>query len=94
MEGKQKYGKMQAWKANKSMGKCRKMTYNGENGKKLGSSVENIAKNAGNESKSMGKCAIEITGNGIKIMGTWKAKMQEMSWEAEEMRSKCRNPGN
>ena len=44
MDGKQKYGKMQAWKANKSMGKCRKMTYNGENGKKLGSSVENIIK--------------------------------------------------
>ena len=42
----------------------------------------------------MGKCRIEITGNGIKTMGTWKAKMQEMSWEAEEMRSKCRNPGN
>ena len=35
---------MQAWKANKSMGKCRKMTYNGENGTKLGSSVENILK--------------------------------------------------
>ena len=23
MDGKQKYGKMQAWKASKSMGKCR-----------------------------------------------------------------------
>ena len=36
MEGKQKYGKMQAWKANKSIGKCRKMTYNGENWKTVG----------------------------------------------------------
>ena len=44
MDGKQKYGKMHAWKANKSMGKYRKMTYNGENGKKLGSSVEHIIK--------------------------------------------------
>ena len=44
MDGKQKYGKMQAWKANKSMGKCRKMTYNGENGTKLGSSVEHSIK--------------------------------------------------
>ena len=42
----------------------------------------------------MGKCRIEIIGNGIKTMGTWKAKMQEMSWEAKETRSKCRNPGN
>ena len=31
---------------------------------------------------------------GIKAMETWKAKMLDMSWEAEEMRSKCRNPGN
>ena len=37
---------------------------------------------------------IKITGNGIKTMGKWKGKMQEMSWEAEETRSKCRNPGN
>ena len=44
MDGKQKYGKMHSWKANKSMGKCRNMTYNGENGKKLGSSVENTIK--------------------------------------------------
>ena len=94
MDGKQKYGKMQAWKANKSMGKCRKMTYNGENGKKVGKQRRKHFKNAGNESKSMRKCRIEITGNGIKTMGTWKAKIQEMSWEAEEMRSKCRNPGN
>ena len=44
MDGKQKYGKMHAWKANKRMEKCRNMMYNGENGKKLGSSVENIIK--------------------------------------------------
>ena len=44
MDGKQKYGKMHAWKANKSMGKCRNMMYNGENGKKLGSSVEHSIK--------------------------------------------------
>ena len=44
MDGKQTYGKMHAWKANKRMGKCRNMMYNGENGKKLGSSVENIIK--------------------------------------------------
>ena len=44
MDGKQKCGKMHAWKANKSMGKCRNMMYNGENGTKLGSSVENILK--------------------------------------------------
>ena len=75
MDGKQKYGKMQAWKANKSMGKCRNMMYNGENG-------------------NMGKCRIDNTGNGIKAMETWKAKMQEMSWEAEGMKAKCRNPGN
>ena len=42
----------------------------------------------------MGKRRIEITGNGIKTMGTWKAKMQEMSWEAEKTRSKCREPGS
>ena len=42
----------------------------------------------------MGKCGIENTGNGIKAMETWKAKMQDMSWEAEEMKAKCRNPGN
>ena len=42
MDGKQKYGKMQAWKASKSMGKCRKMTYKGENGKKLGSVEHSI----------------------------------------------------
>ena len=26
--------------------------------------------------------------------GNTEAKMQDMSWEAKEMRSKCRNPGN
>ena len=75
MDGKQKCGKMHAWKANKSMGKCRNMMYNGENG-------------------NMGKCRIDNTGNGIKAMETWKAKMQDMSWEAEGMKAKCRNPGN
>ena len=49
---------------------------------------------SGNESTSMGKRRIEITGHGIKTMGTWKAKMQEMSWEAEATRSKCREPGS
>ena len=44
MDGKQKYGKMHAWKANKSMGKCRNRMYNGDNVKKLGSSVEHILK--------------------------------------------------
>ena len=42
----------------------------------------------------MGKCRIDNTGNGIKAMETWKAKMQDMSWEAEGMKAKCRNPGN
>ena len=85
---------MHAWKANKSMGKCRKMMYNGENGKKVGKQRRKYSKNAGNESKHMGKCRIENTGNGIKAMETWKAKMQDMSWEAEGMKAKCRNPGN
>ena len=31
---------------------------------------------------------------GKKAMETWKANMLDMSWQAEEMRSKCRNPGN
>ena len=61
---------------------------------KAGKQRRKYYENAGNESKNMGKCRIEIIGNGIKTMGTWKAKMQEMSWEAKETRSKCRNPGN
>ena len=42
---------------------------------------------------NMGNCRIDNTGNSIKAMETWKAKMQDMSWEAEEMKAKCRNPG-
>ena len=61
---------------------------------KVGTQRRKYFENAGNESKSMGKCRIEITGNGMKAMETRKAKMQDMSWEAKEMRSKCRNPGN
>ena len=82
MEGKQKYGKMQENDVQR-----RKWD-------KVGKQRRKYYKTAGNESKNMGKCRIEITGNGIKTRGTWKAKIQEMSWEAEEMRSKCRNPGN
>ena len=82
MEGKQKYGKMQEHDLQR-----RKW-------EKVGKQRRKYYKNAGNESKSMGKCRIEITGNGMKAMETWKAKMQDMSWEAKEMRSKCRNPGN
>ena len=63
-------------------------------GKQKYGKMQEHDKNAGNESKSMGKCRIDNTGNGIKAMETWKAKMQDMSWEAEGMRSKCRNPGN
>ena len=37
---------------------------------KVGKQHRKYSKNAGNESKSMGKCRIEITGNGIKTMGT------------------------
>ena len=58
MEGKQKYGKMQENDVQRrkweKVGKQRRKDY----------------KNAGNESKSMGKCRIEITGYGIKTMGT------------------------
>ena len=82
MEGKQKYGKMQENDVQR-----RKW-------EKVGKQRRNYYKNAGNESKSMGKCRIDNTGNGIKAMETWKAKMQDMSWEAEGMKAKCRNPGN
>ena len=66
---------MHAWKANKSMGKCRNMMYNGKNG-------------------NMGNCRIDNTGNSIKAMETWKAKMQDMSWEAEGMKAKYSDAGN
>ena len=48
-------------------------------------------KNAGKRRKTE---EIKIIGNCIKTMGKWKGKMQEMSWYAEETRSKSRNPGN
>ena len=37
---------------------------------KVGKQRRTYDKNAGNESKNMGKCRIEITGNGKKTMGT------------------------
>ena len=52
MEGKQKYGKMQEHDVQR-----RKW-------KKVGKQRRKYYKNAGNESKSMGKCRIENTGNG------------------------------
>ena len=70
--------------------------YNGENGKKLGSSVEHIIKTQEMRARAWENAGqtIDNTGNGIKAMETWKAKMQDMSWEAEGMKAKCRNPGN
>ena len=56
MDGKQKYGKMQEHDVQR-----RKWD-------KVGEQRRKYYKNAGNESKSMGKCRIDNTGNGIKAM--------------------------
>ena len=62
------------------------MTYNG------GKYWENVGHGVvgrGSESKKQ-----ESTVENSIVSKTWKAKMQDMSREAEEMKAKCRNPGS
>ena len=66
-----------AWQAEKVKAKAQEKTESSvenitvsKTWEKAGKQRRKYYENAGNESKSMGKCRIEIRGNGIKTMET------------------------